>query len=72
MWAPIKSITTGSILVELSFESKDNYLKFIDDFEQGKVKEKMKTELIKIGFKEDFEVILRDKEDVYKTVNEIR
>lgn len=58
--------------MELSFESKDNYLKFINDFEQGKVKEKRKTELIKIGFKEDFEVILRDKEDVYKTVNEIR
>lgn len=71
-YASVQNVRPGSILVELSFKSKDNFLRFIDDFEQGKVKEKLEEELNKIGFKDDFKVILNDKEDVYKTVGELR
>lgn len=71
-YASVLNVRPGSIHVELSFKSKDNFLRFIEDFEQGKVKEKLEKELNKIGFKDDFEVTLNDKEDVYKTVGELR
>lgn len=71
-YASVLNVRPGSIHVELSFKSKDNFLRFINDFEQGKVKEKLEKELNKIGFKDDFKVTLNDKEDVYKTVGELR
>lgn len=71
-YASVLNVRPGSIHVELSFKSKDNFLRFIDDFEQGKVKQKLEKELNKIGFKDDFKVTLNDKEDVYKTVGELR
>ena len=72
IWGQVMNVRPGSIIVELCCKTEESFLKFVDDFEEGKVKTTLEEELNKIGFNEEFEVNLTDKDNVYEKVYEVR
>ena len=61
--AEVLGIREGSIVVELSFHSKESFLAFMTAFEAKTVKRRLQEELSKIGFEGELEVtIVNDKE----------
>ena len=68
----VRNVEEGSILVELVCHSEKSFLQFVEDFEAKKVKQKLEEEFTKIGFKEKLNVTIRNEEEVYQKVEEIR
>lgn len=68
----VRNVEEGSVLVELDCHSEKSFLKFVEDFEAKKVKQKLEEELTKIGFEEKLNVTIRNEEEVYQKVEEIR
>ena len=68
----VRSIETGSVIVELYCHTEHSLLQFVEDFEAKKVKRRLKEEFTKIGFHQDLDVIIINAKEVYKKVHEIR
>ena len=68
----VKSIETGSVIVELYCHTEDSLLQFVEDFEAKKVKQRLEEEFTKIGFDQDLDVTIINSKEVYKKVHEIR
>lgn len=66
--ANVLSMRPGSVLVYLSFRTKERLLAFIDAYVTGTVKEKFQEEFSKIGFKGELEVIVT----VYDNASQMR
>ena len=57
----IKDIWRGSIIIELDCGSQEKYLKFQEDFKDGKVKDVVEEELRKIGYHIELKLTLMDR-----------
>lgn len=68
----VRNIEEGSILVELHCHSEHSFIKFVEDFEAGKVKRRLEKEFTKIGFQEELRVTIENADEVYKRVGVIR
>ena len=68
----VRSIKPGSIIVELYCLTDRSLLKFVEDYEAKKVKHRLEEEFTKIGFNEELNLTIRNDEEVYKKVQEIR
>ena len=53
-----RGVRIGSIIIDLICGSREKFLKFQKDFEDGKVKEALENELSKIGYDAKLEVTL--------------
>ena len=62
----------GSILVELVCKTEQSFLRFMEDFEKGKIKDKIEEEFGRIGNKERLDVTITNLDDVQQNVNAIR
>lgn len=70
--AEVLGMAASSILVKLCLHTKRSFLEFIDAFEAKIVKERLREELSKIGFKDELEVTFENEREVYETLNLIR
>lgn len=69
----VTDITDGhSILVELHCRSEMSLLVFLEDYQSKTIKFRLEEELKKIGFNDQLEVVIRNKEEVNKRATEIR
>ena len=68
----VETITAGSILVNLQCRSRQRFLAFLLDFERKEAKEKLESRMRGIGFKEELEVTITNREEVDETFDEIR
>lgn len=68
----VRDIEQGSILVELHCHSEHTFIKFVEDFEAGKVRRRLERELTKIGFQEELLVTIENPGAVYKRVEVVR
>ena len=68
----VRNIEEGSILVELHCHSEHSFIKFVEDFEAGKVKRRLEEEFTKIGFQEELRVTIENADEVYKRVEVVR
>ena len=49
LYGVVSGVSIGSIIIDLNCGSREKFLKFQKDFEDGKVKEALENELSKIG-----------------------
>ena len=63
---------TESVLVQLCCYTKESFLSFMDDFESGKVKQRLEDEFEKVGYKGELEVTILNENDVYRELDQIR
>ena len=68
----VRNIEEGSILVELRCHSEQSFIQFVKDFEAKKVKNRLKEEFRKIGFRRKFHLTIRNTEEVYVNVQVVR
>ena len=68
----VRNIGDGSILVELCCHTDRSLLQFVDDLEAEKVKHRLQEEFCEIGFNRRIDVTIRNAEEVFKKVQEIR
>ena len=68
----VRSIETGSVIVELYCHTEHSLLQFVEDFEAKRVKHRLEEEFTKIGFDQDLDVTIINAKEVYKKVHEIR
>ena len=68
----VRSIETGSVIVELYCHTEHSFLQFVEDFEAKRVKHRLEEEFTKIGFDQDLDVTIINAKEVYKKVHEIR
>ena len=68
----VENITAGSILVTLRCCSRKRFLTFLLDFERQEAKERLESQMRGIGFKEELEVTITNREEVDETFDEIR
>jgi len=68
----VGNIERGSVLVDLHCYSEKSFLEFVKDFEAEKVRHRLKEEFTKIGFCDDLHVTIRNLDEVYRKVKEIR
>ena len=66
--AKVMGFGDGSIVVELSFHSNEDFLAFMNAFEAENVKQKLQEELSKIGFKDELEVTVVNCKEIYDTL----
>ena len=64
--------STKSVLVQLCCYTKESFLSFMDDFESGKVKQRLEDEFEKVGYKGELEVTILNENDVYRELDQIR
>ena len=57
----VKNLYRGSIIIELDCGSQEKYLKFQEDFKDGKVKDALEEELRKIGCHVELKLTLMDR-----------
>lgn len=62
----------GSIVVDLVCHTEQSFLRFMEDFEKGKIKDKIAEEFGKIGNKEQLDVAITNLDEVQQNVNAIR
>ena len=67
----IGNITSGSLVVELRCSSSKRFLRFWNDYQSGKVKERLSEEFSKIGI-EEVTVEIENKEEVIKKMKLFR
>ena len=68
----VENITAGSILVTLRCCSRKRFLTFLLDFERQEAKERLESQMRDIGFKEELEVTITNREEVDEAFDEIR
>ena len=68
----VGNIEQGSVLVDLHCYSEKSFLEFVKDFEADKVRHRLEEEFTKIGFCHDLHVTIRNADEVYRKVKEIR
>lgn len=68
----VRNIEESSILVELCCHSVQSFVQFVEDFEAQKVKQRLEEEFTEIGFQQNITVTIRNADEVYKNVKEIR
>ena len=68
----MEDITAGSILVTLRCCSRQRFLAFLLDFERKEAKERLESQMRGIGFKEELEVTITNRDEVDETFDEIR
>lgn len=68
----VRNIEQGSVLVDLRCYSEKRFLEFVKDFEAGKVRNRLAEEFTKIGFEGNLQVTIRNADEVYGKVKEIR
>ena len=68
----VRSIETGSVIVELYCDTEHSLLQFVEDFEEKRVKHRLEKEFSKIGFHQDLDVTIINAKEVYRKVHEIR
>ena len=68
----MENITAGSILVTLRCCSRQRFLTFLLDFERKEAKERLESQMRGIGFKEELEVTITNREEVDETFDEMR
>ena len=57
-WGVVTGVNFGSIVVDLDCGSQEKFLKFKEDFKEGKVKDAMEAELKEIGYDAKLELKL--------------
>lgn len=62
--AEVTQLSTGSLIVDLNFESKEKFLKFKKDLEDGRVKRAMEKEFSKIGYDAELVLTLKEVESI--------
>ena len=65
------NITSGSLVVELHCSSSKRFLRFWNDYQSGKVKERLSEEFSKIGI-EEVTVEIENEEEVIKKIKVFR
>ena len=68
----VAQIEEGSIQVTLLCHTEQSLLLFLDDFETGKVKERLEKEFRKLGCEEELKVTISNLDEVYKRLNQTR
>lgn len=68
----VMQIENGSIQVALVFHTEQSLLLFLDDFETGKVKERLEKEFRKLGCEEELKVTVNNWDEVHKNLNRTR
>lgn len=68
----VRNSEQGSLLVDLHCHSEQRFLEFVKDFEDEKVKHRLEEEFAKIGFRGNLLVTIRNVDEVYRKVKEIR
>ena len=68
----VENITAGSILVSLRCCSRQRFLALLLDFERKEAQERLESQMRGIGFKEELEVTITNREEVDETFDEIR
>lgn len=68
----VMRIENGSIQVALVCHTEQSLLLFLDDFEAGKVKERLEKEFRKLGCEEELKVAISNLDEVHKRLNQTR
>ena len=68
----VMRIENGSIQVTLLCHTEQSLLLFLDDFETGKVKERLEKEFRKLGCEEELKVTISNLDEVYQRLNQTR
>ena len=68
----VMTIENGSIQVTLLCRTEQSLLLFLDDFEAGKVKERLEKEFRKLGCEEELKVTISNLDEVYQRLNQTR
>ena len=69
----VKNLKKGSLLIPLNCFTDKRFLEVLDDFESGKLRERLLKEFSMIGFKlEKMEIEIMNIEEVYKTREAIK
>jgi len=68
----VRNIDEGSILVELYCHSEHSFIQFVEDFEAGKVEQRLQKEFTNIGYQEQLRVTIENADEVYKKVEVVR
>lgn len=68
----VMRIESGSIVVELVCHTEQSFLMFMEDFEKGEIKQRLKTEFTKIGRTGRFDVTITNLDEVRKNLEAIR
>ena len=59
-WGKVVSVNPGSVVVNLNCGTKEKFLKFLNDFKEGKVKDTMEKEFNEIGFSTKLKLTLSE------------
>lgn len=68
----VMRIENGSIQVALLCHTEQSLLLFLDEFEAGKVKERLEKEFRKLGCEEELKVTISNLEEIHKRLNQTR
>ena len=68
----VMRIENGSIQVALLCHTEQSLLLFLDEFEAGKVKERLEKEFRKLGCEEELKVTISNLDEVHKRLNQTR
>ena len=68
----VVQVQNGSIQVALLCHTEQSLLLFLDDFEAGKVKERLEKEFRKLGCEEEVKVTVNNLDEVHKNLNRTR
>lgn len=68
----VSNIEQGSVLVGLHCHSEKSFLKFVEDFEAEKVRNRLQEAFAKIGFQGNLHVTIRNIDEVNRRAREIR
>ena len=63
---------TESVVVQLCCYTRESFLSFMNDFELGKVKQRLEDEFEKVGYQGELEVTILNEKDVYRELDKIR
>ena len=68
----VMRIENGSILVEIVCHTEQSFLLFLDEFEAGKIKQRLEKEFRIMGCEEELKVTITNLDDVHKNLTQIR
>ena len=68
----VDDVTVGSILINLRCNSKQRFLEFLLWLRKKEVKKRLESQLKCIGFKEELEVTITNRDEVDEKFDEIR
>lgn len=68
----VRNIESGSILVKLHCYSEHSFIQFVEDFDDGKVSQRLSKEFTEIGYPGQINVTIENGDEVYKKVEAVR